>query len=167
VELDATILLGSNWQTYVSYSYMDAKIVEFSGNDNAILAQDPNQLSPADQAVYKYVYLFHNAPLQMSAPHLANLWTRYDFSQNSMFKNFFVGGGFNLVIDQTLLPDTPKDYHQTYVVGNALIGYQWKLNKQPFTAEFMGKNLGNAYYRPSQSTRSRPLELLFGLSTRF
>ena len=80
VELDATARLTDHWQAYFSYSYMKARITEFSGHDAAILAQDPAMLDAAGQANFKNVSLFHNAPLQMSAPHLINLWSRYDYS---------------------------------------------------------------------------------------
>lgn len=62
VELDATAALTDNWQLYFSYSLMDARITEFSGHDDAILAQDPTLLDAAGQANYKNVLRFHNAP---------------------------------------------------------------------------------------------------------
>ena len=107
VELDATIAATNTWQVYLSYSYMDARITEFSGNDAAVLAQDPATLDAAGQANYKNVLRFHNAPLQMSAPHLANLWTRYGLTQWRLL-GLYIGGEINFVYDQTLLPDTPN-----------------------------------------------------------
>lgn len=155
VELDALLTLMSHWQTYVSFSYDDAKITEFSGNDAAILAAGSS--APG----YKQVFLFHNAPLQMSAPFLANLWSRFDVPRGT-FKGAYVAGGVNLVFDQTILPDTPSQYRQTYGLINATIGYSRDLWRHlGATLEVYGKNLANAQYRPSQSTRSRPRE--FGL----
>ena len=55
VELDATITATDTWQVYLSYSYMDARITEFSGNDAAVLAQDPATLDAAGQANYRNV----------------------------------------------------------------------------------------------------------------
>jgi iron complex outermembrane receptor protein len=46
IEWDVTAKLTDNWQLYLSYSYMDARITEFSGRDHAILAQDPGLLRP-------------------------------------------------------------------------------------------------------------------------
>ncbi len=155
VELDTTIAPTDNWQIYLSYSYMDARIVEFSGNDAAILAQDPSTLDAAGQANYKNVFLLHDARLQMSAPHMANVWTRYDFANGG-----YLGGGFNLVRDQTLLPDGPPSLRQSYALVNALAGYAWTRGGHHFSVELMGKNVANEHYRPSQSTRSRPRELL-------
>jgi iron complex outermembrane receptor protein len=166
VELDATITPTDNWQLYLSYSYMDARITEFSGHDKAILAQDPATLDPAGQANYKNVRRFHNAPLQMSAPHLVNLWTRYNFTQGRL-KGLFIGGGVNFVCDQTLLPDTPDSYHQTYTLVNSLAGYSWGWGGHRLSLDLMGKNLADEHYRPSQSTRSRPRELLLTLTARF
>jgi len=40
VEFSTMITATENWQTYLSYSYMDARITEFSGHDAEILAQD-------------------------------------------------------------------------------------------------------------------------------
>ena len=159
MEFDTTATLTDNWQLYFSYSYMNARITEFSGNDAAILAQNPATLDAAGQANYKNVYLFHNAPLQMSAPHIANLWSRYDFSQEAL-SGVYVAGGFNYVYDQTLLPDGPAFSHQTYTLLNATVGYAWKSGNHRMSMDLMGKNLCDAQYRPSQSTRSRPREFL-------
>jgi iron complex outermembrane receptor protein len=166
IELDVTATLSVNWQLYLSYSYTDARITEFSGNDAAILAQDPATLDPAGQANYKNVLRYHNAPLQMSAPHLLNLWTRYNFTRG-WTRGLYVGGGFNLVRDQTLLPDTPDSSHQAYTLVNALVGYSWGWGGHRLSLDLTGKNLADEHHRPSQSTRSRPREFLATLSARF
>ncbi|PVV09553.1 MAG: TonB-dependent receptor [gamma proteobacterium symbiont of Ctena orbiculata] len=166
VELDATATLTDNWQLYFSYSYMDAKITEFSGNDAAILAQDPATLDSAGQANYRNVRRFHDAPLQMSAPQLANLWTRYDFSSKGL-NGLYVAGGVNYVYDQTLLPDSPDSSRQTYRLINLKAGYDWSWQGRGMNLDLMGKNLTNEHYRPSQSSRSRPREFLLTLSVRF
>jgi len=167
VELDLLLSPYPHWQTYLSYSYMDARIVEFSGRDAAVLASDPATLDPAGQALFRLVHLFHDAPLQMSAPHLANLWTRYDFLHGPL-TGLHLAGGVNVVIDQTLLPDTPTFAHQSYALVNATIGYarEW-WRGHPMDLEVIGKNLAGAHYRPSQSTRSRPRELAVSLTTTF
>jgi iron complex outermembrane receptor protein len=162
VELDSTIKLARNWQLYLSYSYMNARIVEVTGHDAAILAQDPNTLDAAGKLNYRAVNLLHNAPLQMSAPHMANLWTRYDFSQG-----YYVAGGFNYVKDQTLLPDGPESSRQTYTLLNALVGYSWQMGGKRMSIDLMGKNLLDQEYRPSQSTRARPREVLLTLKASF
>jgi iron complex outermembrane receptor protein len=166
VEIDVTARLTDNWQLYSSYSYMKARIIEFSGHDNAILAQDPATLDAAGQANYKIVYLLHNARLQMSAPHLANFWTRYDFTR-SFLEHAYIAGGINFVYDQNLLPDSPVSSRQTYALVNAMAGYSWAWGKFDLSMEVSGKNLAEEEYRPSQSTRSRPRELLFTLAAKF
>jgi Outer membrane receptor proteins, mostly Fe transport len=159
IELDATITFEKNWQLYLSYSYMNARITQFSGNDEAILALDPNKLDIAGQTNYKTIKRFYNAPLQMSAPHLANIWTRYNFSKTYL-KKLYLAGGANFVFDQTILPDSPKSSNQTYTLVNASTGYCWTLCKFELHIDFMAKNILNMHYRPSQSTRSRPREFL-------
>jgi iron complex outermembrane receptor protein len=166
VELDASATLTDTWQLYMSYSYMDARITEFSGDDAAILARDPATLDAAGQANYKNVKAFHDAPLQMSAPHLANLWTRYDFTQDWL-RGAYIAGGANFVHDQTILPNGPSFEHQTYTLINATVGYAWAWNKQRMSVDLAGKNLTDAHYRPSQSTRSRPREFLLTLTAWF
>jgi len=163
VEVDATFTATDNWQIYSSYSYMDARIIELTGNDAAILAQDPATLDAAGQTNYKNVKRFHNAPLQMSAPHLANLWTRYNFSHNSLH-GLYLAGGFNFVYDQTLLSDTPASAQQTYTLLNATVGYAGAWHRHRIDLHLMGKNLADEHYRPSQSTRGRPREFLLGLT---
>jgi iron complex outermembrane receptor protein len=91
----------------------------------------------------------------MSAPHTANLWMRRDFPNGG-----YLGGGFNGVWDQTILPDGPASSRQSYVLVNALAGLSWSSGGHRYSAELMGKNLGGAHYRPSQSSRARPRELL-------
>jgi iron complex outermembrane receptor protein len=166
IEWDATAKLTDDWQLYLSYSYMDARISEFSGRDQAILAQDPSSLDAAGLANYKNVNRFHNAPLQMSAPHLANLWTRYDFSVEAL-RGLHLGGGVNLVFDQTLLPDSPATSRQTYALLNALVGYTWEAGGHSMSVDLMGKNLLDEQYRPSQSSRGRPRELMINFSVKF
>jgi iron complex outermembrane receptor protein len=166
VELDTSATLSDNWQLYVSYSYMDARITEFSGNDDAVLALDPSTLSASELENYRNVRRFHDAPLQMSAPHLVNLWTRYDFTSDPL-RGAYVAGGVNYVRDQTLLPDGPDSSHQTYTLVNAKAGYEWNWRGKRLSLDLMGKNLTDEHYRPSQSTRSRPREFLLTLSARF
>lgn len=167
VELDTTITVTDSWQAYLSYSYMDARITEFSGRDAEILAQDPSTLDAAGRTNYKNVNLFHNAPLQMSAPHMANLWTRYNFTRGGL-RGAYVAGGVNYVYDQTILPDGPKSSRQTYALINAAAGYEWTgRDGQKMRLDLMGKNLTNEHYRPSQSTRSRPREFLLTFTTEF
>jgi iron complex outermembrane receptor protein len=165
-EFDATATLTDNWQLYLSYSYMKARITDFSGNDGAILAQNPATLDVLGQAYYKTVSRFHNAPLQMSAPHLVNLWSRYNFTQDGL-RGFYVAGGFNYVRDQTLLPDTPASAYQTYTLLNALVGYSWASGGRRMSLDLMGKNLLDERYRPSQSTRGRPREFLLTFTARY
>ncbi|MEO7425572.1 MAG: TonB-dependent receptor [Fibrobacteria bacterium] len=165
IEMDATITATDNWQLYASYSYIDAKITEFSGTDETILAQDTATLDAAGRTNYKNVHRFHDAPLQMSAPHLANIWTRYDFTNNRL-NGVYLGGGANFVYDQTLLPDGPKSSHQTYTLVNATLGYAWTMHKTRLSADIMGKNLADENYRPSQSSRSRPREVLLSITAK-
>ena len=155
-----------NWQAYLSYSFMDARITEFSGNDAAILAQDPATLDAAGRENYKNVRRFHNAPLQMSAPHLANVWTRYDFPRGRL-KGLYVGGGANFVCDQTLLPDSPASARQTYTLLSAVVGYAWRWSERRMGVDLMGKNIADERYRPSQSSRSRPREFSLSLSMKY
>ena len=162
LEFDATIAVTKQWQVYLSYSYMDARITEFSGRDAQILAQDPSTLDAAGLINYKNVTLLHNARLQMSAPHLANLWTRYDFAGGSLAGGY-VAGGVNVVRDQTILPDGPPSERQSYALVNALAGYAWTSGERRLRVELMGKNLTGEQYRPSQSTRARPREFLLTL----
>lgn len=166
VELDTTITVTDNWQAYLSYSYMNARITEFSGRDAEILAQNPSTLDAAGQANYKNVQRFHNAPLQMSAPHMANLWMRYNFAQGGL-RGAYVAGGVNYVRDQTLLPDSPESSRQTYALINAAVGYAWTRHGQKMSLDLMGKNLADEYYRPSQSTRSRPREFVLTFTAGF
>lgn len=165
-ELDLTASLTRSWQLYLAYSRMNARITEFSGNDAAILAQDPATLDASGLANYRNVLRFHNAPLQMSAPHLLNLWSRYNFSQGGLH-GLYVVGGANVVRDQTILPDSPASSRQSYALLNAGIGYAWQSGGRHMSIDLMGRNLTDEKYRPSQSTRARPREFRVTFLTRF
>jgi iron complex outermembrane recepter protein len=165
IEIDASIILSDSWQIYFSYSYMIARITEFSGQDGAILAQDTSLLDPAGRANYKNVLRFHDKPLQMSAPHLANIWARCNI-ENNILPGLFAAGGANIVRDQTLLSDTPESAFQSYVLLHMCVGCEWEMLGTSVAVECTGKNLTNEHYRPSQSSRSRPREILVSLSVR-
>jgi iron complex outermembrane receptor protein len=162
LELDVTITPVPRWQVYFSYAYTHARITEFSGNDAALLAQDPATLDQAARVNYKNASLLHGARLQMSAPHLVNLWTRYDFAGGGL-GGLFIAGGANVVHDQTLLPDGPAASRQSYTLLNAMAGFAWVSGGRRITVDLTGKNLTSAQYRPSQSTRSRPREWLLSV----
>jgi iron complex outermembrane recepter protein len=166
LECDATISMGDGLQVYLSYSYMFARIVEFSGNDDAILARDTSMLDASGRANYRNVKRFHAAPLQMSAPHTANVWGRYDVG-DGLLRGLYLAGGASLVFDQTLLPDGPSSAHQTYALLMATVGATFMWGNTPVIVDLTGKNLTGEQYRPSQSTRSRPAEMLLNLSLRF
>jgi len=168
VEFDTTLSPTNNWQIYLSASVMKAEIVYFytAALDAQMLAvTDPTTLNVADQAIYKNVIRYHGRPLQDSAPRQFNLWTKYSFTGD--LNGFYVGGGANYISDQTLLPDTPSSAHQTYTLWNAIAGYTTKIQGHETSFEVNGKNLGNEYYRPSQSSRARPREIIFSVSTKF
>ena len=160
VELDATLLPAAGWQVYMAYSRIDARIVEYSGNDAALLARDPATLSAAERINFKNAHLLHDARLQMSAPHLFNLWARRDFAGG-----LYLAGGAHVVRDQTLLPDSPASSRQSYALVDALAGYAWSAGGRRTSVELSGKNLLDENYRPSQSTRSRPREFLLTFRT--
>jgi len=66
-----------------------------------------------------------------------------------------------------LLPDSPASSRQTYALLNALIGYTWEVGGHSMSVDLMGKNLLDEQYRPSQSSRSRPRELMINFSVKF
>jgi iron complex outermembrane receptor protein len=61
------------------------------------------------------------------------------------------------------LPHGPPSSRQSYTIFNALAGYSWLAGGRRVSVELAGRNLGDATYRPSQSTRSRPREVLLTL----
>jgi iron complex outermembrane receptor protein len=101
----------------------------------------------------------------MSAPHLANFWMRYNLTQGSL-EGAYIAGGSNFVYDQTLLPDSPVSSRQTYALFNAMAGYSWVWKDLRLSMDVSGKNLADERYRPSQSTRSRPREIIATLAAR-
>lgn len=160
LEFDATFVPAAGWQLYVAYSRTDARILAYGDDDAALLARDPATLSAAERVNYKNANLLHGARLQMSAPHLFNLWARRDLASG-----VYVAGGAHVALDQTLLPDSPTSSRQSYAVVDALAGYAWADGGRRMSIELSGKNLLDERYRPSQSTRSRPREFLLTFRT--
>lgn len=154
-EFDATLLPAAGWQVYATYSRLHARITEYSGNDVALLARDPATLNAAERVNYKSAHLLHGARLQMSAPESFNLWLRRDLAGG-----LYLAAGVHGVRDQTLLPDGPPSSRQSYTLVDALAGYGCTVAGRRTSIELSGKNLSQARYRPSQSTRSRPREFL-------
>ena len=70
-----------------------------------------------------------------------------------------------------LRPDPPAGHaqfaHQTYALFNAMLGRTWIRRSYAVDLRLTGKNLADEHYRPSQSTRGRPREILLTLGARF
>jgi iron complex outermembrane receptor protein len=171
VEADLTVSPTDHWQIYGSASFMDAKTVNVvnAAEDARLLAVNTyagyRTLNAADQNSWRNVWRFHGKPLQMTAPRSFNLWTKYNLQ--GVLKGAFVGGGANIIRDQTVFQDTEDRYHQTYTLWNAIVGYATKFGDYPVTFTLNGKNLTNKEYLPSQNSVSRPREFVFSVSTKF
>lgn len=171
IEADLTYSPIDNWQVYVSASMMNARTVTVStaSEDARLLAVNTYvgylALSSADQNLWRNVWRFHDRPLQMTSPHSYNLWTKYTFP--GALKGLFIGGGANIIRDQTIFQDTEDRYHQNLVLVNAIAGYSTKFGAYPVTFTLNGKNLTDKEYLPSQNTQSRPREFVFSVTVKF
>lgn len=171
-ELDITLTPIDNWQIYASGSIQDATqtIVVSESEDARLLGINTlagyNALpTNGDKENWRNVWNLKGKPIQMTAPHSYNLWTKYEFK--NALKGLFVGGGANIMRDQTIFPQTESRNHQTYTLWNAMIGYSTNVMSYPVTVTVNGKNLTDEEYLPSQNTQSRPREIILSVSTRF
>ena len=123
-------------------------------------------LSAADQSNWRNVWNNVGRPLQMTAPELYNVWTKYTFTQGSL-KGVFIGGGANFVRNMTIFPQMDARFRETYTLYNIIAGYSTKIAGYPVTFTVNGKNLTNEEYLPSQNSRSRPREFVASMTTRF
>lgn len=172
IEADLTYSPTDNWQIYTSASIMNAKVVYWinPAEDARLLAVNTlagyQGLSSADQNNWRNVWNNHGKPLQMTAPHMYNVWTKYTFSDGAL-KGLFIGGGANIIRNMTIFTQMDPRFRETYTLFNALVGYSTKIFHHPTTFTLNGKNLTDKEYLPSQNARSRPREYVLTASTQF
>lgn len=114
-EIDITGYIMKNWQIYASYSYIDATIISDAKVDLIGLRKE-------------------NTPRNS-----ANLWTRYNFLESSLFKD--LGVGFGIQHQGSKIPWFTRDFEvPAFTVFDAAVYYS------PFQSDIqLTLNIGNLF----------------------
>jgi iron complex outermembrane receptor protein len=110
--------------------------------------------------------IFLGAHPQWTAKTLGNLWSRYNFT-DGVLKNLWVGGGFNFTSKTNANSPNPYDFFPGYVLWNSAVGYDWKWEKEKFSAAINWFNMTNKYYRPAHEMVGLPSRATLSLRVTF
>ena len=144
VELELVYSPVDHWQVYFAASYNDPKFKSVGVGSEYLLGTQP----------------------EYTAKQLANLWTRYSFTGDSL-KGLWVGGGFFYTADKTISANNPYLFFPDRLVWEAVAGYDWKWSGRPMSAQLSWKNITNEDDSPSSRTRGLPERLILSLTARF
>lgn len=114
VEFEVTFSPTDNWQIFATATFMDIKTTK------ATLPSIPTNADPVYQAAYVAAYqeavgLILNAVPEGSAETLASLWTRYNFTGDTL-KKAWVGGGLVYTGEKAQRTANPTLFFEDYTV---------------------------------------------------
>jgi len=165
VELELTWSPTNNWQVYATATFMDIKTTK------ATFPPLPVNPDPVYQAAYVAAYneavdLVINAVPEGSAETLGSLWSRYSFNAGSA-KGLWVAGGFVYTGKKAQRTANPTLFYDSYLVVDAVVGYDWKWAGHDMSAMLSWKNLTNEEYFPANQARGLPSRAVLSVSTKF
>jgi iron complex outermembrane receptor protein len=168
LEFEMTYSPLDNWQIYATYATMGIKTTKVTA-PTLRLASDPKV--SGDYAAYVSGYneaiaLLKGAVPEGSAERLASLWTRYSFRTGPL-KNFWVAGGGNYTSPKAQRSANPALFFSDYYLFDAVIGYDWKHEKQAWNVALNIKNIGDKVYYPANQSRGRPRQFVLSAGTKF
>jgi len=132
------------------------------------------------QAVFGYTYLWEAETIQdtnvlfigarlFDAPeHQMALWNRYTFTDGAL-KGVFVGAGlrYRTKTRPVVLPPDFDIWDPSYVVIDALVGWDGKWRSRPLRVQVNLRNLANREYFDGAYTPANPLTASLSVETRF
>jgi iron complex outermembrane recepter protein len=145
VELELTWSPSDRWQVYFGASHAPAEYAEISSPD--------------------VQYLLGTAP-QYTATDRANLWTRYSFRGDGV-KGLWIAGGFNYTGKKAEISNNPWLYLPAQTVFDAVVGYDWKVGKNDWSAKLTWKNLSDEDEIQTVRERGQPSRLIAELAVHF
>ena len=143
IEAEVTWSPLDHWQIYASGAINDIRVKEV----------------PAGAAIYL------GSHPEASVKALANLWTRYTFSQGAL-KGVWVGGGFNHTGRKAQRTNNPRLFLPSETLWNSAVGYDWKWDGRAMTATLNWLNMGNVEYFPANQQRGMPGRVMLSLTAR-
>jgi iron complex outermembrane recepter protein len=147
IELELVYSPTQNWQILFSASLNDPVYDKVTSN-------------ATNQA------FLEGTQIESSAKELANLWTRYNFSEGNL-SGWWIGGGFNYTGGKALISNNPYLQWPDRIVVDAAIGYTGNFAGRPVSANLMLKNLTDEDDTPSVRSRGLPRRLVLSVTTDF
>ncbi len=144
VELELVLSPTDQWQIYFSASYNDPRFAAVGAGSEYLLNTQP----------------------EYTAKKMASLWTRYNFTAESV-KGLWFAGGFFFTGTKTLTANNPYIYFPDRTVWESALGYDTKLGRTPMTTMLEWKNMSDEDDSPSSRTRGLPSRLILSTTLRF
>lgn len=144
IEGEITYSPLDNWQIYVSGAVTDVYVKEGPPSFSNFIGTRP----------------------EASVKYLANLWTRYSFTQPAL-KGLWIGTGFNYTGDKAQRVNNPRLFLPSDTLFNAAFGYDWTWNETELTATLNWKNITDEEYFPANQQHGIPERLVLSIMARF
>jgi iron complex outermembrane receptor protein len=144
IEAELTWSPLDNWQVYLSGALNDIRVNKVPVGAEVYLGSHP----------------------EASVKALANLWTRYTFSQGSL-KGLWVGGGFNHTGKKAQRVNNPRLFLPEETLWNSAIGYDWRWNGHAMDAVLNWQNMADIEYFPANQQRGQPGRVVFSLTAKY
>ncbi len=128
IELDVAGEILPGWNVIATYSYLPfAKITKDVGSSG-----EPDDLGNQGNRLF------------LAAKHTGNLWNTYEF-QNELLRGLKIGGGIQAVSKRQ--GNTGNSFQlPTFVIGNLMASYQYKIGLMRVTAQLNVINVSNERY---------------------
>jgi iron complex outermembrane receptor protein len=144
IEAEITWSPLDNWQVYLSGAMNDIRVHKV----------------PVGAEVYR------GAHPEASVKALANLWTRYTFTQGAL-KGFWVGGGFNHTGKKAQRVNNPRLFLPEETLWNSALGYDWRWDGHAMNAVLNWHNMADIEYFPANQQRGQPGRVVFSLTAKY
>jgi iron complex outermembrane recepter protein len=145
IEGDVTLSLTDNWQVYLSGSLIDVRVVK---------VPDPS------------LNIYLNARPEGTAKFLASMWSRYNFTNDSL-KGYWLGVGINHTGRKAQRLQNPYLFIPSYTLFDVTVGKDWKWGRTPCTLNLSWKNIGDEEYFPANQLRGLPSRISAEWGIRF
>lgn len=143
IETEITFSPVDNWQVYLSVAENDVRTTSVRSGLEVYLGTHP----------------------QSTAKTLANLWTRYSFTTDSL-KGLWVGTGFNYTSKKQGIVTNAAIFLPAATIYNAAVGYDWKWDDKPMTALVNWDNITDRVYFPTIQERGLPARISLTVSAK-
>lgn len=144
LELEMVYSPTDHWQVYLSASYNDPRYSSIAVGSEYLLNTQP----------------------EYTAKRMASLWTRYNFSGESL-KGLWLGGGFFYTADKTFTANNPYVFFPDRLVWESVAGYDWKWKRHPMSAQLAWKNMTDENDAPSGRSRGLPSRFSLSVTARY